>query len=56
MQQSKPIYSRPDAEWLEERAAILEFDAGMPRKQAEQKAAQLAQEAQRGQVIEPEAQ
>lgn len=31
-------------EWREERAAILEFDAGIPRDEAERQAEQMVQE------------
>jgi hypothetical protein len=37
-------------EWIEERAAILEFEAGFPRASAERMAVQQWQEAQRKQV------
>lgn len=36
-----PEFSEGEAEWLEERAAIMEFDGGLPRMEAEREAARL---------------
>lgn len=38
------------SEWIEERAAILEFEAGLPREVAEERAAAQYDDYQRGQA------
>ena len=37
------VLFEPDREWMEERAAILQFDAGMTRVDAEKQASELLQ-------------
>jgi hypothetical protein len=46
------VWDENDLDFLEERAAILEYEAGMPREQAERRALELL-DAKRKRECEP---